>query len=122
MYQSSNGGLPFQEFMAKQDKKMQRKLIKGFKCMILFKTFMTEPHVKHFALGRYAKLYEYRERIRIMARIIFAFDKHGNIILLYPFIKKNERDTMNALEQSVKMLSEIKSNTATLVEYKMGDK
>lgn len=73
---------------------MQKKVDYGLKCMAMFSDFMTEPHVKHFSIERYNKLYEYRECIKIMVRITFAFDKNGDIILLYPFIKKHDRNTM----------------------------
>lgn len=52
-----------------------------------------------------------------MVRITFAFDKSGNIILLYPFIKKHERNTMQALEMSVKILEEIENGNVKLIEY-----
>ncbi len=101
IYKSADGSIPFEDFMGKQDKKMQKKLEYGIKCMAMFPDFMTEPHVKHFSIERYNRLYEYRERIKVMVRIIFTFDKNGDIILMYPFIKKQERNTMQALEQSV---------------------
>lgn len=121
MFRSSDGGVPFEEFIGKQDKKLKKKLENGFKCMLLFPDFMTEPHVKHFTIERYNRLYEYRERIKIMAWVIFTFDQKGDIILLFGFIKKNERDTMNALEQSVKLLAAISENPKRLIEYRIGE-
>lgn len=118
MYQSLDGKIPFEEFIKKQDKKLQKKVGDGLKCMALFPEFMKEPHVKHFTIERYNRLHEYRERIKIMVRIIFTYDENGDIILLYPFVKKQERDTMKALEMSVKLFSDIENGNVKLTEYK----
>jgi phage-related protein len=80
---------------------------------------LTEPQVKHFSIERYRKLYELREKAQILLRVIFALDKNENIILLSPFVKRHKRDTSRALEDSLKMLEEIKRNPAALSEYQL---
>ena len=122
MYQSSGGGVPFQKFMDKQEEKMQKKIEKGFQCMLLLPGFMKQPHIKHFSIERYNRMYEYRERIKVMVRIIFMIDSKGDIILLHAFIKRNERDTMQALDVSMKIQAEIDANSGKLIEYMIGDK
>ena len=64
---------------------------------------LKEPHFKHFVLEKYNQLYELREKNKVLARIIFTI-RDGDIILLAPFIKRQPRDTMKALEQSLKNL------------------
>ena len=48
---------------------MRKKLQYGLRCLACFPEYMTEPHVKHFSIERYNRLYEYRERIRILVKI-----------------------------------------------------
>lgn len=83
-----NGQVPFFLLYEKLDRKLQQKIIQGLRCLALFPKYRTEPHVKHFTLERYSHLYEYRERIRVLLRVIYMIDVSGNIILLVPFIKK----------------------------------
>ena len=113
LYVPENGESPFLRFLTVLEPKLRAKLVQGI-CS-LPTTPMTEPHVKHFSLERYASLYEYRARIRIMVRVIFTLDGEGNIILLHPMVKKRDRNTMQALETSLRMLEELKQGTASLV-------
>ena len=117
LYESENGDIPFLRFLDVMEPKMKLKLIQGIGNLAAIPEYMTEPHVKHFALERYCLLYEYRARLRIMVRVIFALDNSKNIIILHPMVKKRDRNTMQALEASLKMLDEIKEGTASLVEY-----
>lgn len=117
LYTAPDGTVPFLRFLEITDDKMRQKLLYALKCLVLFPDRMTEPYVKHFSIERYKNLYELRERIRILVRIIFALDKDGNVIILHPFVKKHDRNTMQALESSLQMLDQIKANTASLTEY-----
>ena len=47
--------------------------------------------------------------------MIFSMDEAGDIILLRPFIKRHERDTMQALEQALHDLERTKRES--LLEY-----
>ena len=66
---------------------------------------LREPHYKHFSVEKYRSLYEVRERCKIM--------------LLHAFIKRRSRDTMQALEQSLRILSELRRHPEYAVEYKI---
>ena len=70
---------------------------------------LKEPHFKHFVLEKYKMLYELRERNKVLVRIIFTI-QDGDIILLAPFIKRQPRDTMKALELSLRMLADIREH------------
>lgn len=59
---------------------------------------LKEPHYKHFSIERYRDLYELREKGKMMVRIIFSFCPGGEVVLLYAFVKRQKRDTMQALE------------------------
>lgn len=107
VYRERNGQVPFFFLYEKLDRKLQQKIVQGLRCLVLFPKYRTEPHVKHFTLERYAQLYEYRERIRVLLRVIYTVDTSGNIILLVPFIKKRDRDTQKALELAVQRAEEI---------------
>jgi len=77
---------------------------------------MKEPYVKHFSIEKYKMLYELRLRAsNTMIRIIFycIYDK---IILLYPFIKKDSKDTERALEYSLKLIEKIDVNSIIPIE------
>lgn len=118
LYTAPDGSVPFLRFLDVTDEKMRDKLLYALKCLVLFPERMTEPQVKHFSIDRYKDLYELRERIRILVRIIFTLDKYGNIIILHPFVKRHDRNTMQALESSLRMLGQINSHTASLTEYR----
>ena len=77
---------------------------------------MHEPHVKHFVIERYGQLYELREKSRILVRIIFTICG-GDILLLVPFIKKEKRHTMQALEASLKMLADVRDDPAYAINF-----
>lgn len=117
LYKSSDGEIPFNTFIEKLDSKMKSKIQKGIMCMALHPTFMVEPHIKHFTIEKYSRLYEYRERIKIMVRVIFTITPNGDIILFNGFVKKHERNTMQALDTALKLLNDIDSRENSLVEY-----
>jgi len=117
LYQSPSGDIPFARFLAVMDVKLKNKLLLGIYNLACIPEYMTEPHVKHFSLARYSRLYEYRARMRIMVRVIYTLDAHGDIILLHPMVKKRDRNTMQALESSLRMLDELKEGRAMLIEF-----
>ena len=66
-----------------------------------------EPHIKHFSIEKYKRLYEMRMKFAgTMVRIIF-YENGGEVILLHAFYKKNKRDTEKALEYALKVLNVI---------------
>ena len=79
---------------------------------------LREPHYKHFGLERYNGLYEVRERGKVLVRIIFTYS--GNdVLLLNAFIKRKPRDTMQALEQSLRILAELQEHPEYAVEFRV---
>lgn len=117
LYLSPDGESPFLRFLSVMEPKLRTKLVRGIGNLAAIPEYRTEPHVKHFSLERYAALYEYRARMRIMVRVVFTLDGDGNIILLHPMVKKRDRNTMQALETSLRMLERLKQGEASLVEY-----
>lgn len=117
LYLSPSGESPFLRFLSVMEPKLRARLVQGIGNLAAIPEYMTEPHVKHFSLERYAALYEYRARMRIMVRVIFTLDTKGNIILLHPMVKKRDRNTMQALETSLRMLEQLKQGEASLAEY-----
>jgi hypothetical protein len=99
-------------FFASLDPKLRRKLIwQLFRLSQTELCDLKEPHFKHFALERYNQFYELREKNKFLVRIIFTVDEaNGDIILLQPFIKRQQRDIMRALEQALDVLSVIRKN------------
>lgn len=118
LYRTLDGSIPFLNFLDVTEEKLRKKLIYGLRCLATFPERMTEPQVKHFSIERYKALYEYRERIRILVRVIFTVDKNGNIIILHPFVKRHDRNTMQALESSIRILEYIRDSPNCLVEFK----
>ena len=58
-----DGQSPFLSLFHKLDKKLQQKILKGLRCMVLYPSYRTQPHVQHFTSERYSGLYEYREDV-----------------------------------------------------------
>lgn len=76
-----------------------------------------EPYVKHFSIEKYKRLFELRLKASgIMVRIIF-YNIDDNIILLYAFVKKDKRDTEQALENSLKLIEKLDRVAETPTDY-----
>ena len=101
---------PMEKFLATLDQKLQKKLHRQF-CIMSRSSLsdLKEPHYKHFVLEKYNQFYELREKSKILVRIIFVICDE-DILLLTPFIKRQPRDTMRALEASLRMLAEIREH------------
>lgn len=78
---------------------------------------LREPHFKHFTLERYRELYELRERGKVLVRIIFTIQADGGILLLHGFVKRQSRDTMQALDQALSILARIRERPELATEY-----
>ena len=78
---------------------------------------LKEPHYKHFSIEKYRDFYELREKNRIVIRVIFTVRPNGEILLLHAFQKRQSRDTMQALERSLKLLSLLRDHPEHAVEY-----
>lgn len=78
---------------------------------------LKEPHYKHFSIEKYRDFYELREKNRIVIRVIFTMLPNGEVLLLHAFQKRQSRDTMRALEQSLRLLSLLRDHPEHAVEY-----
>lgn len=76
-----------------------------------------EPYVKHFSIEKYKRFYELRLKASgTMVRIIF-YNIDENVILLYAFVKKDKRDTEQALEYSLKLIEKLDRVAETPTDY-----
>ena len=55
----------------------------------------------------------------MLIRIIFYLCPNGGVLLLHGFIKRQKRDTMQALEQSLRILDALREYPERAVEYKI---
>lgn len=78
---------------------------------------LKEPHYKHFSIEKYRDFYELREKSRVVIRLIFTVRPDGEVLLLHAFMKRQSRDTMRALERSLKLLSSLRVHPEYAVEY-----
>ncbi len=109
---------PVVSFLDGLEPKFREKLIwQIFQLSHTPRSMLKEPHYKHFSIERYQNLYEVRERGKILVRIIFTFDANGDVLLLKAFVKRQKRDTMRALEQSLRMLADIREHPEHAVEF-----
>lgn len=99
-----------EDFFRQLDPKQKIKLLRTIaQLQIISECELKEPHFKHFTLERYTCLYEIREKSRVLIRIIFAMDEE-RVLLLLPFIKRQPRDTMKALERALKIYEKAQRN------------
>lgn len=117
VYRPPGKEAPFEKFLAQMEPKFRQKIRWTlFRLSQLEPCDWKEPHFKHFSLERYSPFYEMREKHKILVRIVFTIHD-GDILLLAPFIKRESRDTMRALERSIGMLAEIREYPEYAVEY-----
>lgn len=89
-----------------------------FRLAITPQALWREPHVKHFSIEKYNPFYELREKNKVLARVIFTVQGQ-DVILLAPFVKRQPRDTMRALEQSLKMLADVREHPGYAVKFSL---
>jgi len=102
-------------FFYAQDHKLRQKLLHQF-YLLMSEPLPNEPTVKHFTIEKYSRLYELRTRNKIMVRIIFALQEDGSILFLTPFVKKHSRNTMQALDASLKLLKQTETGLCSVKE------
>lgn len=64
-------------------------------------------------------MYELREKGKVLVRVIFTIQDSGEVMLLHAFIKRQKRDTMQALEQSIRILADLREHPEYAVEFKI---
>lgn len=119
-YQPPQRASPVSAFLDGLEPKLREKLIRQiFQLSYTPLTELKEPHYKHFSLERYRGFYELREKGKVLVRIIFTYPPGGGVLLLYAFVKRQKRDTMQALEQSLRILAELRKHPEYAVEFKI---
>ena len=90
---------PVSAFLRTLDSKEKKKISVQLETLQHKDYPLKPPMVKAFQQERHKGLFELRTRInKHMTRIIFCFDEEDNAILLHGFVKKQERETISALE------------------------
>jgi len=117
LYYSPSGNAPpdLASFLDSLEPKLRQKLLRQF-YMLMTQPLPREPTVKHFSIEKYRELYKLRARSKIMVRIIFTIQGDDRILFLTPFVKKDKRDTMRALEASLKLLTQIETGMCSIEE------
>ena len=91
------------DFIEQADEKTRAKINSVLLYLSDDKNPLREPYVKHIAMSKYKELYELRVKAsKEMSRVIFTL-LDDNIVLLYAFKKKCDRDNEKAFERAFKM-------------------
>lgn len=118
VYSPPERAAPVARFIDSLDAKQREKVIRQLAVLPNTpRASLREPHYKHFTLERYRELYELRERGKVLVRIIFTIQPDGEILLLHAFVKRQSRDTMQALEQSLNILARLRERPELASEY-----
>jgi len=103
----TDGACPVGHFFENTNSKIVNKFKYQIKYIKDEKNVYSEPHVKHFSIEKYRRLYELRIKTAgVMVRVIF-YEHNGEIILLHAFYKRDRKDTEKALEAALKILNSI---------------
>lgn len=120
IYQPTSKSAPLADFIDGLDPRLREKiLLRLYFLTQLEKPEMKEPHFKRFSIERYRDLWELRVKSKVLIRIIFCTLSNGNVLLLHGFVKRQKRDTMQALEQSIRILDALREHPERAVEYKI---
>ena len=117
VYTYYNGAAcPVDTFIKETDKKIKKKLMFCIDFIKDEKNCFCAPHVKHFVIEKYSRLFELRAKAaNTMVRIIF-YEHNGDIYLLYAFYKKDRKDTERALETGLRILENITDENGDVIE------
>ena len=120
IYQPPEKDAQFPNFIEGLDPRLPEKiLLRLYQLSLPQKPELKEPHFKQFSLERYRDLCELRVKSKMLIRIIFHLRPNGDVLLLHGFIKHQKRDTMQALEQSLRILDALREHPERAVEYKI---
>ncbi len=113
----SKGAPPLYAFLDGLEEKQRQKLFSLFALFLQApEAAMKEPYVKHFKIERYQALYELRAKSKNVVRIIFTLMEGGDVLFLAPFIKRRRRDTMQALDISLRLLARTRDGSCSIQE------
>ena len=91
------------DFVEQADEKTRAKINSVLLYLTDDKNPLREPYVKHISTAKYKKLYELRIKAsKEMSRVIFTLSE-DDIVLLYAFKKKCDRDNEKAFERAFRM-------------------
>lgn len=91
------------DFVEQADDKTRAKINSVLLYLTDDKNPLREPYVKHIAMSKYKELYELRVKAsKEMSRVIFTLSE-DDIVLLYAFKKKCDRDNEKAFERAFKI-------------------
>ena len=111
VYQPPDKPAQLPEFIDGLDPRLREKIIMQlYQLSKPHKPELREPHFKRFSLERYRDLCELRVKSKMLVRIIFYFCPNGQVLLLHGFIKRQKRDTMQALEQAIRILDALREH------------
>ena len=120
VYQPPDKPAQLPEFIDGLDPRLREKIIMQlYQLSKPHKPELREPHFKRFSLERYRDLCELRVKSKMLVRIIFYFCPNGQVLLLHGFIKRQKRDTMQALEQAIRILDALREHPERAEEYKI---
>lgn len=113
----NDGTPPLYAFLDALEEKQRQKIFSLLALLLQTpEAAMREPYVKHFGIERYRALYELRAKSRNLVRITFTLMENGDVLFLIPFIKRHRRDTMQALDASLRLLSQCKDGSCSVQE------
>ena len=117
MYKSDDARGQVDTFIKTSNRKIKKKFDFILRYIADEKNQFKEPYVKHFSIEKYKRLYELRLKAAgTMVRIIF-YNIEENIILLHAFIKRDKRDTEQALDYALKLIERLDRSAETPVDY-----
>ena len=98
-------------FLEQADDKTRAKINSVLLYLTDDKNPLREPYVKHISTAKYKELYELRVKAsKEMSRLLFTLSD-DDIVLLYAFKKKCDRDNEKAFERAFKMLNKMRENS-----------
>ena len=90
-------------FMEQADEKTRAKINSVLSYLSDDKNPLRDPYVKHISTAKYKELYELRVKAsKEMSRVIFTLSE-DDMVLLYAFKKKCDRDNEKAFERAFKI-------------------
>lgn len=117
MYNGGEGKYQITDFIKKANPKIKKKFEFILRLIADENNQLKEPYVKHFSIEKYKRLYELRLKAAgTMVRIIY-YEEDKNIILLHAFIKKDKRDTEQALEHALKLIEKFDKEAQSPFDY-----
>ena len=119
IYNGIDGKNQIQNFLRHANPKIKKKFEFILRIIADENNLLKEPYVKHFSIEKYKRLYELRLKAAgTMVRIIF-YNIEENIIFLHAFVKKDKRDTEQALEYALKLIEHLDRVSETPVDNLM---